>query len=125
MGVEDQVETVIVDRFPARVGVGKLFPVDEYSQALNRFLLPQGFACLFSSRMEPGDVILIGAMDGLSLEPAAAAEDRMSPAKKNQAPREFLQFAICMLPVHPGKRVVLAVGIVVSMLGMAGFIAAE
>src|SRR5438067_12832902 len=64
-------------------------------------------------------------MNGASLEPAAALEHGMLAPQLREPARVLEQDLVAMLPVVPGRLVVLAVGVVVAPLRASDLVAAE
>src|SRR5665213_1687096 len=102
VGIEDQVEAVVFDRFAARIGVGYGFAIDEDPQAFGQPSIPWLLGRLFAGMAEPCDILAVRAVDGLAEEPAAAAENRVGVAESNKALGEFLQVLVNGAPIDPG-----------------------
>src|SRR5690606_38282772 len=78
-------------------------------------------------RVEPYDVAHVVAPDRAILKEVAAAENTVAQTQTDELAREREQLLILLVqrPVVPGELVILTVGIVVALLGTAGFIARE
>jgi len=78
-----------------------------------------------SVRLEPGDVIEVGAPDGFPFEPMFTGEDRVAFAELDKFACEVDEILVGGIPVEPGDVVVLAVGVVIAFLGVSYFIPGE
>src|SRR6185503_17551273 len=76
-------------------------------------------------RVEPPDLVGVGASDRLPGEPPTAAQDRVFVAQGDQSAGEGQEAGLVLdvLPVEPGQLVVLAVGVVVAELGSSALVA--
>src|SRR5216683_6519006 len=114
--VEDEVEAVVGDAIGVHVGAGDGVAVQEDAERLGEAGLPVLLAHLCRLGREPGDVLHPGPVQRAALEPAPPGEDAVLAAQRDQVAGEVEQGLVEVLPVEPGKLVVLAVGVVVALL---------
>src|SRR5262245_1288593 len=124
MRVEHEVETVVHDAASVIVAGRNRVAVEEEAERLGEARLPVLLRHLRSGRGEPADVADLAPADRPSLEPAAPAEHGMLGPEPNQIAHEAEKRAVGVLPVVPRGLVVLAVGVVVSVLRPPDLVAA-
>ena len=86
-------------------------------------MTPVFVAHFVSVVQKPRDILQTNPFYGLALKPSPSAKRRMALPQMDEFARKVQQLVICFFPVHPRSFVVLALGIVVSLLGPAQFIA--
>jgi hypothetical protein len=82
--------------------------------------IPLRIAHLQAVRLEPEEVFDASAPDLTSLKEVAAAKDRVLLADLDHALHEGVQFAVLgsQVPIYPTEVIVLAIGVVVTLLRM-------
>jgi hypothetical protein len=119
---EKQQEGVVADPVTATVRIRQRVTVEEDAEGFGESCLPVVRRHLGPVRPEPPDVGQSGIEDGPSFEEATPPENWMPVAEGDKLSTEVQKLLVSVLPVEPGKLVVLTVGIVVATLRMAEFV---
>src|ERR1700728_2629005 len=122
VSVEKQQEGVVADPMTATVRIGQRVTVEEDAEGLGESRVPVLRGHLRPVRPEPPDVGQSGIENGASFEEVTSPKDRMPAAEGDKLSTEVQKLLVSVLPVEPGKLVVLTVGIVVATLRMAEFV---
>src|SRR5712671_4966007 len=116
-----QHQKVFVAHLPAAfVTLFKPLSSEKHSQAASGRITPFVLSHLIATEIEPEHVFYVCALDGTPLKKTPAPEYRMPLAKSHHPLDKGQQVTICRLqiPIQPTDLIVLAIGIVVSLLGM-------
>src|SRR5690606_8159966 len=89
--------------------------------------IPLGFGHLRPVRLEPADVVDLGAVDRPPLEELATTQRGVGMADLYEPPGELQQLAptVVQVPIVPADLVVLAVSVVVPLQGSPDLISAQ
>ena len=112
---------VIRDLLSAAAVLEQAFPSEKHAQASGGGLRPFFIRHLFAIRTEPEDVLNASAANGAALKEITPPKNRVLFAQHDHALQKGQQFLIGRLevPIEPADLFILAVGIVVTVLGVA------
>ena len=106
------------------VAFADLVSEETHAQAAGVGAGPVAFGHFHAIGAEPVDVLDVRAVDGAALKKMPSPEDGLLAAQFDERPDELEEAFLLVVenPIDPGDFVVLAIGVVVSLLGATEFI---
>src|SRR5690242_20161941 len=123
--VDQQEKGVIENRIAEMVFLFDAVSCQSYAEATDIPLFPILFGHLLAVRTEPGEVLDVRAVYTAALKELPASKDRMSRPEHDQSAGEGEKrlLSIREVPIEPADIIVLTVGVVISLLRTADFVA--
>src|ERR1700722_5669609 len=125
MAIEDHIKTVVDDGLTVLIGCANPVTVEENTQRFCKPTLPILLRHFCAIRFEPGNVVEPGFADGFSLEPIFSGENGMAQAEPNEIAGETNEVLVGLAPIDPGDGIILAIGVIITLLAMAQLVAGQ
>src|SRR3954447_5504939 len=126
MRIEENQKSLIAHRLALEIRNVERVAAQQHAQRAHERRGPLLFAHLVSTRIEPHHILDLRTTDATALEKFRPAKNRVSITQSDQFPGELQKLVLVFraFPLEPTQLIILAIGVVVSILRSAELISA-